>query len=195
MAKKKKNRRNNAKYPALDPSLNLKSRRDVVDNRYYVKGVKDSKGNLVMPPLDERAKQFLNDFNKEYYNADFSGSENVHTTLIDRDTLEDVKAQIRAVKAKRERIFGKSSNTTTEEDRNLAEKYNEEIEEMEHFLNNMYPKRASEHANNKRNYDLINYAKRSNKFQLDSWDELRDDELKDVVSDFSDVMEKEFDDE
>lgn len=192
---KKKNRRNSTKNPALDPSLNLKSRRDVTDNRHYVKGVKNSNGEMVIPPLDDRAAKFLNDFNKEYYNADFSGPENVHPTLIDKDAVEDIKAQIRDIKAKRSKIYGKSPNTTTDEDREQANLYTEHIEEMEHFMNNMYPKRAAEHANNHRNYDLLNYAKRSNKYKLDSWDTLRDDELNELVSDFSDIMERDFDDD
>lgn len=195
MSKKKKNRRNSVKNPALDPSLNLKSRRDVTDNRYYVKGVKNDQGELVIPPLDERATKYLNDFNKEYYNADFSGPDNIHPTLIDASALEDIKNQIREIKAKRQKIFNKSPNTTTEEDREQAAIYSNHIEEMEHFMDNMFPRRAAEHANNKRNYDLLNYAKRSNKYQLESWDVLRDDELAEVISDFSDVMENIFEDD
>jgi len=195
MTKKKKNRRSKAKNPNLDPSLNLKARRDVMDNHHYIKGTKNDEGEVVIPPLDERSTKFLNDFNKEYYNADFSGSENVHTTMIDIATVDDIKAQIRVIKAKRKRIWGKSPNTTTDEDRALAEHYNKQIDDMEYFLNNMYPKRAAEHANNKRNYDLLNYAKRSNKYNLISWDELRDEELNDVMSDFDDISEKEFEDE
>ena len=192
MSKKKKSRRSKSKYPALNPSLNLKARRDVVDCKHYIKGVKNQQGELVIPPLDDRAMEFLNSFVKEYYNADFSGSENIHPTLVDKEALEDIKAQIRDIKTKRNKIFGKSPNTTTDEDREQARLYTEHIDEMEHFMDNMYPKRAAEHANNKRNYDLLNYAKRSNKYQMESWDSLRDDELKDVVSDFSDIMEKEF---
>lgn len=193
--KKKKSRRSRSKNPALDPSLNLKARRDVIDNRYYVKGVKNAQGELVMPPLDEETTSYLNKFNSEYYNADFSAEETLHITLIDAGDVQDIKNQIRELKAKRLKLFNKKADKTTPEDRNLANKYSDEIEKMEHFLNNKFPKRAAEHANNKRNYDLLNYAKRSNKYTLDSWDILREDELKEVSSDFSDVMENIFEDE
>ena len=169
---KKKNRRNKSKHPNLDPNLNLKSRRDYLDNRYYAKN------------LDEASKDFLDAFNREYYVADFRGSENVHETKIDIDTVNDIKAQIKAIKGLRERIFRKPPENTTEADREQAELYNEQIEEMESFLNKMYPKRAAEHANNARNRDIINYAKRSNKYDVISWEELRDDELNEVQVEF-----------
>lgn len=192
---KKRNRRNSTKNPALNPSLNLKARRDVMDNRHYVKGVKNAQGELVIPALDEDAAKYLNDFNTEYYNADFSAEENIHVTLLDSFDMESIRNQIRDLKAKRQKIFGKKADNTTQEDRNQAQMYTKDIEEMEHFMNNMSPRRAAEHANNKRNYDLLNYAKRSNKYTLESWDVLRDDELSEVMSDFSDIMENVFTEE
>jgi len=192
---KKKNKRNRSKNPNLDPSLNLKARRDSIDNHHYIRGVKNSEGIMVMPALDERCKAFLNSFNAEYYNADFSAAETIHTTMIDNDTLQDVKAQIKTVKANRKRIFGKSPNTTNDEDREMAAHYTQQIDDMEYFLDHMFPKRAAEFANNHRNMDLLNYAKRSNKYNVVSWDELREDELNDLISDFSDIAEKDFDDD
>jgi hypothetical protein len=37
----------------------------------YVNGVQDEKGNLVIPPLDEEAKRFLNRYYEEVINANF----------------------------------------------------------------------------------------------------------------------------
>ena len=133
-----------------------------------------------MPPLDEEAKQFLNDFNKEFYNASFETPydyDNIHTCKVDKDTILDIKAQIRDVKALRKRIFNKSPNTTTNEDRELAAIYNTKIEEMEAFLDEVHPRRSSENANNARNRDLLNIAKASNIYDLVSWEELTDDML------------------
>lgn len=54
--KKKKSRRNQTKYPALDPSLNLKSRSHLADYDYLHK-------------LDEKDLKWLNDFSEGHNNA------------------------------------------------------------------------------------------------------------------------------
>lgn len=56
--KKKKNRRNNAKYPALRPELNLKTRSDLIDYDY-------------IDQLSEKDKDWLNRFTEEYTHARF----------------------------------------------------------------------------------------------------------------------------
>lgn len=56
--KKKRNRRSEARFPALNPNLNLKTRSDLLDQDYIAK-------------LSDKEKQWLNDFNTEYVNADF----------------------------------------------------------------------------------------------------------------------------
>lgn len=186
MSKKKKTRRSKQKFPNLDVKYNLKSRRDYLDNRYYVNGVKQN-GKMVMPPLSEKAKKFLNDFNKEYYNASFDSKydyDNIHVCKVDEETVKDIKDQIRVLKKDRKKIFDKSPNTTTEQDRDLAAYYTQQIEDMEDFLNEVHPRRACEHANNDRNYDFLNMAKASNEYDLVSWEELRDDEYVEYDNDF-----------
>lgn len=56
--KKKKNRRNSTKYPALNPGLNLKTRKDLIDYDY-------------LDQLSEKEKDWLNRFTEEYTNARF----------------------------------------------------------------------------------------------------------------------------
>ncbi len=181
MSKKKKSRRDKEKYPDLDVKFNLKSRRDYTDNRYYINGVKQ-KGKQVMEPLDDEAKKYLNDFNKEYYGASFGDGKawsynNIHKLLVDKETVDDLKDQIRDLKKKRNKIYNKSPNTTTEELRNLAKQYNKQIEEIEEFIYKIHPRRECDDRNNDRNADLLNMAKASNKYDLVSWDTLTDDAL------------------
>ena len=57
--KKKRNRRNSSKYPALHPEYNLKSRTDLIDYDYLDK-------------LSEKDKAWLNSFTEEYVNANFN---------------------------------------------------------------------------------------------------------------------------
>jgi hypothetical protein len=45
-------KRKDYKYPAMVPKVNLKSRQDYIDNRYY------------FDKLPKEAKEFLNDFNE-----------------------------------------------------------------------------------------------------------------------------------
>jgi len=55
---KKKNKRSNTKYPALDPALNLKTRTDLLDYDY-------------VDQLSEKDKEWLNRFTEEYTHARF----------------------------------------------------------------------------------------------------------------------------
>ena len=179
MSKKKKNRRSKIEFPHLDVRFNLKSRRDYLDNYHYVKGVKH-KGVMVMPELDKDAKKWLDTFNKEFYNASFDSPweyDGIHKIKVDKDTVDDIKDQIRVIKRERKKIFNKSPNTTTDSDRDLAKYYSAQIEDMEAFLDEIHPRREIENANNSRNRDLVNMSKASNMFDLVSWDELTDDAI------------------
>jgi len=177
--KKKKTRRENEEFPNLDVKFNLKARRDYLDNRHYVNGV-NHKGRQVMPPLEKDDKRYIDTFNKEYYNASFDSPweyDGIHKIKVDKDTVDDIKGQIRALKKERKKIFNKSPNTTTEAHRDLARHYSEQIEEMEAFLDEVHPRRSCDNANNDRNRDLLNMAKASNEYDLVSWDTLEDYEV------------------
>ena len=135
---------------------------------------------MVIPELDEESKKFLNQFNREYYGASFreKDEENrIHVSKIDLDTVADIKDQIRKIKAKRKKIFDMSANNTTEDDREKARFYTDQIENMEDFLNKVYPKRDSEHRNNQRNRCFLNRNKASNEVNLVSWESLNEDSL------------------
>lgn len=192
---KKNNRRSKQKYPALDVSYNLKSRRDYLDNHYYVNGVLH-KEEMVIPALDEKTKKYLNDFNEEYYNSSFDSKydyDNIHKCEIDKDTVEDLKAQMRAIKKLRQRIFNLSPNTITEELREEARLYTEQIEAIDKFIDDMHPRRKAERANNRRNDDVFNIAKATN--SLKSWEVMKEEELKGYTPEIIVMLKEEIDED
>lgn len=62
--KKKTSRRSKCKYPALERSLNLKSRRYYIEPD-YINGVISEDGEQVIRPLNEEEKAWLNKFYEE----------------------------------------------------------------------------------------------------------------------------------
>lgn len=81
--KKKRNRRNNTKYPGLKPELNLKTRYDLIDQDYIsqlpdkkIKHCSNPKGvcSICNDPKTAmiNPKEFLNNFNEEYVNTNFN---------------------------------------------------------------------------------------------------------------------------
>ena len=64
-------KRKEAKYPALEKGLNVKSRKDFIEVD-YVNGVKNSNGEQVIRPLNEEEKAFLNQFYEETVVTNFS---------------------------------------------------------------------------------------------------------------------------
>ena len=67
---KKENRRSKAKYPALQKKFNLKMRQDYIETE-YVNGVYDKDGRMLMRPMNNDEKNFLNSFYEEVIGANF----------------------------------------------------------------------------------------------------------------------------
>src|SRR6267142_2579106 len=67
---KKSNKRSRTKYPALDPSVNLLSRQELINDYDY------------LHKLSEKDLTWLNKFTEEYVNASFSkdNKKNLHKT-------------------------------------------------------------------------------------------------------------------
>ena len=66
----KKSRRSNTKHPALQKKYNLKMRQDYIEPD-YVNGTFNSDGEMVIRPLNNEEKTFLNAFYEEVIGANF----------------------------------------------------------------------------------------------------------------------------
>lgn len=167
MSKKRKD----YKYPALAPEVNLKSRRDYLDNRYYFN------------QLPEDAKKFLNDFNEMYYcnSTKMKYGHDFVDPQLSKDEIREIKEQIKVLKDRRGKIFNKDADTTTEDDRQMAAMLTEQIDQMDEFLDKMQPTRKMGRDNYARNLDFLNMNKAGNMYDLVSWETLRDSELNEVI--------------
>jgi hypothetical protein len=91
---KKSKKRNNSKYPALDPSLNLKSRQHLISDCDY------------LHKLDEETKAYLNKFNEEYVNASFDHDDPLHNTPeLKKDCTDRNNARNRDLYLKKEMTY------------------------------------------------------------------------------------------
>lgn len=68
--KKLKNKRQLSKYPALDKTYNLKTRTELNDFD-YIDGFHDEETGMSIRPLNDKEKEWLNNFQAEYVNAEF----------------------------------------------------------------------------------------------------------------------------
>lgn len=74
MKNKKRTKRSSVKYPALNPSLNLKTRTELIDYDYVDK-------------LSDKDKEWLNKFTEEYINASLD-TENLKNNLHNNEKLK-----------------------------------------------------------------------------------------------------------
>ena len=91
---KKKNRRKRQKHPALNKQYNLKLRGDYIEPE-YVNGVTNVKGELVIPPLDDEAKDFLNNFYEETVNVKFDYNKELAPFADDLKIIRDKYKKVR----------------------------------------------------------------------------------------------------
>ena len=90
-SKKNQSRRSNTKHPALQKKFNLKMRQDYIETD-YINGVKNKDGELVIRPLNEEEKTFLNSFYEEVIGANF-----MHD-----DILKELHKELKILKSKKE---------------------------------------------------------------------------------------------
>ena len=151
----------------------MKSRRDYLDNTYYVNGVKNSKNKQVMRPLNEEEKEFLNKFNAEYYGASFEqdDSKNLHQYKADKKQLKAVRDSIRELKSMIKELEKKGGN------RDKLKVLYKEVEATREQLTELNPKLKCTDSNNQRNSCLLNIGKATNEVKFVAWDELDQDEI------------------
>ncbi len=142
----------------------MKKRRDYLDNTYYVDGVKNKEGEYLMQPLDDDAKEWLNQFNAEYYGASFKedDSRNLHQTKVDDVTIYNIRQELSELRKKQYK---------TKDVEELKGIY-ADIEDIEAYLVEVYPKKACQDANNERNRCILNHGKATNKVKLVPWETL-----------------------
>jgi cephalosporin-C deacetylase-like acetyl esterase len=148
----KKTKRDLSKYPYLDLKLTTKLRKDYLDNIECINGVKNSKGDTVIRAYNDEELEFLNKFNKEYYNAEFDEDDdkNLHKTLIDDETLKVIRKDISTI---RKQITELSFNArNSDKIKALYVELNELIE----YLTVVYPKKLCTDNNNSINRCLLN---------------------------------------
>ena len=71
------NKRSRIKHPYLHPGMNIRKRKEYMDNIEYVNGVKNNKGEEVIRKMNEEEKEWLNQFNKEFYGASIPSKKDI----------------------------------------------------------------------------------------------------------------------
>lgn len=159
MPSKKRSRRSNSKYPALNPLLNLKTRFEQLQTDYAHKlpeSWTDPKTGKKCNP-----KQYLNDFNNEFVNADFTtnkkrihkkkkveSEDNKHI----RNLSKDLKLKFKEITT----LLNDAQISTTSKIKikrtlnQLKNKLLKQVKDSLHYVEDFYKKEA-EHKNNARN--------------------------------------------
>src|ERR1700722_17385363 len=154
--KKKRNRRSQALYPALDPKLNLKTRSKLLDYDY-------------IDQLSEKEKQWLNDFSSEYINADFKTNieegrkrihrkkkvehpKNKHLKKLIKDFLDNIKKFIQVLNESQ--ITNVSKSKFKKSINKFKKHLKTQIQKDFKFITDAY-KTDAEYNNNHRNMCIL----------------------------------------
>jgi hypothetical protein len=104
--KKRLQKRKDAKYPNLERDLNLKGRQDYIETEYIDGVYDDETGKLVIRPLTNEEKQWLDSFYNEYVNVNLKDSL-IHDVMTEdqRKSLKnEVKKLNKRIKANQQQI-------------------------------------------------------------------------------------------
>lgn len=204
-----KNKREKSKYPALSRNLNLKSRKDYIEADEYIDGVRNSEGEIVIRPLTDEEKQFLNDFYAETIITNFLHDPRLKKltrdkqNLLNNETTKSIKLQIKKLKEdkedNREKIIELKQIIKTIKDQNKdlnQDKINEINKEMQEIRDEvlLYPNKEDHkqfyNSNNSRNNCLYNRSIMMNKMTfIDEKDfDMFSDHVSDDVYDYEDYL-------
>lgn len=211
---RKKNRRNQTKYPALDKGLNVSSRYDYIEPE-YINGVKNANGELVIPPLNEEAKRFLNQYYEEAVITNFIHHPEIRrlhdkkNKIIVDDTVRILQKELRELKV--DKITNKKRISEIKQIIRITKKSNEELYEDqlkdieielqelrdEYLLFNNQEERSELYGeNNSRNRCIFNISKIQCKldfldpYQYEKMEELSSDNI-DAESELINKLERE----
>ncbi len=169
--RKKKTRRSEAKYPALDPHLNLKTRFENLDYDYV-----DTLPETWTDPKTGKKynpKQWLNDFTNEHTHADFkTNKKRVHKKKkVESDKNKDLRELLKTLTEKIKELIAtlNDSGVTTTTKLKLKKTINKLKNQLKkQILGELsyvedYYKKEAEHKNNARNRCVLTRAKAQGK--------------------------------
>jgi hypothetical protein len=172
--RKKKTRRSEAKYPALDPHLNLKTRFEFLDMDYL-----DQLPETWTDPktgkkwTNAQLKQYLNDFTNEHVHADFTtNKKRIHKKKkVESDKNKDLRELLKTLTEKIKELIGtlNDSRVTTTTKLKLKKTINKLKNQLKkQILGELsyvedYYKKEAEHKNNARNRCVLTRAKAQGK--------------------------------
>lgn len=154
--KKKRTRRSQSEFPALDPKLNLKTRQKLLDYDY-------------LDQLNDKELQFLNDFSNEYVNADFKTHieqgrkrihkkkkaehpKNKHLKKLLQDFLNNIKKFVAILNESQ--ITNTSKSKFKKSVNKFKKQLKTQIKKEFTFIKDSF-KRDAEYNNNHRNMDIV----------------------------------------
>lgn len=179
--KKKKTVRSQTQFPALNPKLNLKTRNHLIETEY----LKNLPENWTDPKTGkvwtkQQLLQYVNDFNTEFVNADFTTNVNEGRKRIHKKKKSE-HAKNNKLKQLEEILLQHIKNITTlvnEAQINIKTKHKikriiksfkialkKQIKDDFKFINDTYKKKA-EDANNARNNDIYTAVNAQGKLYL-----------------------------
>lgn len=157
---KKKTRRSQAKYPALERKFNLKMRQDYIEPDYLMNPVKNSKGEVIESlRVGDEEREFMNKFYEEVIGANF---------LYDKE-LKDLHTAMKPLKKKK-----RLRKEEKEELQKLQALYYKRADEVL-IYSDQDDQRQLYKENNQRNNCLFNRSKGAGRLH-----EINDDTFNDI---------------
>lgn len=140
----------------------------------YINGVRDEDGNIVIPPLTEEEKEFIEKFNKEFCDARFNNDESdLHYEMIteNKEAVKKATDRLRVVS----KLIRKADNGYREMNGEERLEYKEfklslfkEREALQEELSKINIKGNIEKDNNRRSVDVSNSSRTSKVGDLSS---------------------------